>query len=135
MKKLLLLTACSILLSISVIGCSNKTDNSTNSTTNTESSVVTSTDSSSNTDSSTKSDASSQTFTLEDLKQYNGQNGNPAYVAVDGTVYDVTNANGWKDGKHQSGIVAGEDLTDALSGSPHGDSVLEDLPVIGTLEQ
>jgi Predicted heme/steroid binding protein len=29
-------------------------------------------------------------FTLEELKQYNGENGQPAYVAIDGIVYDVS---------------------------------------------
>lgn len=32
-----------------------------------------------------------QEFTLEELKKYNGKNGNPAYIAVNGKVYDVTN--------------------------------------------
>lgn len=75
-----------------------------------------------------------QTFTLEDLKKYDGQNGNPAYVAVDGIVYDVTNADGWKDGKHKDGITAGVDLTSKLADSPHGEKVLKDLPVVGKLK-
>ncbi len=36
-----------------------------------------------------------KTFTLEELKQFNGQNGQPAYVAVDGVVYDVSNVGPW----------------------------------------
>ena len=30
-------------------------------------------------------------LTLDQLKQYDGKNGNPAYVAVDGVIYDMTN--------------------------------------------
>ncbi len=31
-----------------------------------------------------------KTFTREELKKYDGQNGNPAYVAINNRVYDVT---------------------------------------------
>ena len=37
-------------------------------------------------------------FTEKELGKYDGQNGNPAYVAIDGVVYDVTNVSAWKDG-------------------------------------
>ena len=30
-------------------------------------------------------------FTKETLSNYNGKNGRPAYIAFNGTVYDVTN--------------------------------------------
>lgn len=36
---------------------------------------------------------------------YNGKEGQPAYVAVDGVVYDVvTNVEAWKDGEHKKWI-------------------------------
>lgn len=72
-------------------------------------------------------------LTLEQLKQYDGKNGNPAYIAVDGILYDVTNDRHWKNGSHE-GYSAGKDLTDAIKGkSPHGTSVLDGLPVVGKL--
>ena len=77
--------------------------------------------------------ASEKTFTLEELKTYDGQNGNPAYIAVDGVVYDVTDAGGWKDGKHK-GKTAGTDLTDAIASAPHCTGVLDNLPIVGKLE-
>lgn len=49
-------------------------------------------------------------FTLEELQQYNGTNGNPAYVAVDGIVYDVSNEARWAGGRH-FGVKAGTDGT------------------------
>jgi len=72
-------------------------------------------------------------LTLEQLKQYNGKNGNPAYIAVDGVIYDVTNNHHWTTGMHE-GYSAGADLTDAIMAkSPHGISVLGDVPVVGKL--
>jgi predicted heme/steroid binding protein len=73
-------------------------------------------------------------LTLEELKKYDGQNGNPAYVAVDGTIYDVTNAKGWNNGKHKNGITAGNDLTAAIDSAPHGRDVLANLTVVGKIK-
>lgn len=75
-----------------------------------------------------------KTFSKAELVQFNGKNGQPAYVAVDGTVYDVSGKDAWKGGQHH-GNLAGQDLTDALwNKSPHKDSVLSGLPVVGKLE-
>lgn len=49
-------------------------------------------------------------FTLEELQQYNGTNGMPAYIAVDGVVYDVSNEARWAGGRH-FGVKAGTDGT------------------------
>ena len=72
-------------------------------------------------------------LTLDQLKQYDGKNGNPAYVAVDGIIYDVTNVKAWKNGEH-NGYSAGNDLTDIIKNkSPHGVKNLEGLPIVGKL--
>ena len=64
-----------------------------------------------------------KTFTREELKKYDGQNGNPAYVAINNRVYDVTHIPAWQDGTHH-GNKAGLDLTDVLFNySPHKDRV------------
>lgn len=81
---------------------------------------------------SSSSPANAITFTLDELAQYDGKNGNDAYVAVDGIVYDVTNAAKWQNGSHY-GVQAGTDCTTAISRSPHGTSVLDGLPIVGTL--
>lgn len=74
----------------------------------------------------------SQEFTIAQLAAYDGLNGNRAYIAVSGKVYDVTNAEGWNKGSHQS-VEAGLDLTSIITGAPHGISVLKGLKVVGTL--
>ncbi|MDB6352927.1 cytochrome b5 domain-containing protein [Trichococcus sp. K1Tr] len=75
-----------------------------------------------------------RTFTLEELSQYNGKDGQPAYVAVDGVVYDVTNVEAWKNGDHKLGLTAGNELTEEITNlSPHGKKVLERLPIVGEL--
>jgi predicted heme/steroid binding protein len=79
--------------------------------------------------------ASDLVLTLEELAKYNGQDGNPAYVAVDGIVYDVTKVPYWKGGKH-NGFEAGKDLTDAIKNiSPHGTAKLKGLPVVGKIKE
>ncbi len=80
------------------------------------------------------SEGEERVFTLDELSEYDGKDGNPAYVAVDGVVYDVSDIAAWADGEHFSGVTAGADNSDEISKSPHGESVLEDLPVVGTLE-
>lgn len=76
-----------------------------------------------------------QTFTLEELAEFNGKDGNPAYVAVGGVVYDVTNADEWTNGEHKDGVMAGIDATEAITKSPHGADVLAGLPVVGILAE
>lgn len=72
-------------------------------------------------------------FTLDELAQYNGQNGAPAYVAVNGVVYDVTNNPVWRGGTHFGGLTAGRDLTNDFEGCHPGAIVLSVLPVVGYL--
>jgi len=74
-------------------------------------------------------------FTIDELKQYDGKNGKPAYVAYKGKIYDVTDSFLWIDGDHQGEHTAGLDLTAAMSNAPHLDDVLERVKMIGTLKQ
>ena len=72
-------------------------------------------------------------ITLEELKQGDGKEGRPAYIAYKGKVYDVTNDYLWIDGDHQGEHQAGKDLTEELSKAPHGEETLELVKLIGTL--
>jgi predicted heme/steroid binding protein len=78
-------------------------------------------------------ESSGKKFTLEELKQYNGKDGRPAYIAYKGKVYDVTDDFLWVDGDHQGEHVAGKDLTEEMSQAPHGEETLERVKQIGIL--
>jgi len=72
-------------------------------------------------------------FTLEELAQYDGSGGRPAYVAVDGVVYDVSLDATWGGGTHFS-LYAGRDLTAQFNGCHGGRlEVLRNLPQVGVL--
>ena len=126
MKKIMI--ALSIGLTLLMVGCSSN-GSTTSSTTPSSTSSSSSTSSTGSTSTTTSKD-----MTAAELKKYDGQNGNPAYVAYKGVIYDVTNAKKWRNGKHQNGIVAGVDLTKAMGDAPHGEEVLNGLPVIGKLK-
>lgn len=73
-------------------------------------------------------------FTIEELTQYDGSNGKPAYVAVNGNVYDVSLEGAWGGGTHFS-IYAGKDLTEQFTGCHGGRlEVLRNLPIVGILK-
>ena len=73
-------------------------------------------------------------FTREELCEYNGQDGKPAYLAYDGKVYDVSPSKFWPKGAHMRQHHSGDDLTTVLCGAPHGDEVFERLTQVGTLK-
>lgn len=50
-------------------------------------------------------------LTEQELSEFNGRNGKPPYVAIDGIVYDLSKINKWKNGKHH-GMLAGQVLTE-----------------------
>ncbi len=71
-------------------------------------------------------------FTIQELARFNGKNGNPAYVAVNNIVYDVTNNAAWAAASH-FGLVAGKDLTSEFASCHAGQTILSKLKVIGKL--
>ncbi len=77
--------------------------------------------------------SSEKQFTIDELKEYNGKNGKPAYIAYKGKVYDVTDDYLWTDGEHQGEHSAGADLTEKMSLAPHMEDVLERVKLVGTL--
>jgi predicted heme/steroid binding protein len=112
MKKNIVIYVLAVMLVFLLVGCASRSGQ-TNST-----------------DSSEKLE-----LTLNELEKYNGKDGNPAYIAVDGVIYDVTESKLWKDGEH-NGYKAGKDLTEEIKKiSPHGTSVLKKMKEVGKIVQ
>lgn len=74
-------------------------------------------------------------FTMEEIVQFDGQDGRPAYIVVDGIVYDVTDVGQWRSGSH-FGFEAGTDVTEALaSAAPHGAGQLGQAEIVGRIAE
>jgi predicted heme/steroid binding protein len=74
-------------------------------------------------------------YTRAELAQADGKEGRPAWIAFRGKVYDVSQSFLWKGGRHMATHEAGRDLTNVLVQAPHGEDLLERVPVIGLLEE
>ena len=90
----------------------------------------------SNTAASSVGESADRSYTLEQLAEYDGQEGTDCLVAVDGDVYLIEGFALWQMGEHlPSGGRArcGLDLTEVIDESPHGRSKLQLLKKVGTL--
>ncbi len=75
------------------------------------------------------------TFNMEEIALFDGKDGRPAYIVVDGVVYDVSNVRQWNVGAH-FGFEAGTDVTEALQKSaPHGANQLNQAEIVGTIAE
>jgi predicted heme/steroid binding protein/uncharacterized membrane protein len=74
-------------------------------------------------------------FDEESLKEGNGKDGKPVYIAYRGKVYDVSGSRFWKTGLHMKRHPAGKDLTADISAAPHGPEVLDRYPQAGILRE
>ena len=74
-------------------------------------------------------------MTIEELAKFDGGDGRPAYVAVNGVIYDVSSSQRWQSGHHEGGHQAGQDLTEELKSAPHVKTVVERFPVVGKLQK
>lgn len=77
-------------------------------------------------------------FTAAELKEFDGKNGRPVYVAVDGVVYDLSGVKYWKGGSHMNMHEAGEDHSDNIKKrAPNrihkGGLILSRYPKVGVL--
>ena len=74
-----------------------------------------------------------QVLTLEELHNFDGKEGRPAYIALKGNIYDVSDSRLWKEGSHARKHLAGNDLTDALNTAPHSEEKVLALRQVGKL--
>ena len=74
-------------------------------------------------------------FNADELAAFNGENGNPTYIAYDGKVYDVSDSKLWRKGQHMNRHRSGVDLTSDMPAAPHATDVLERCPQVGTLKK
>lgn len=72
-------------------------------------------------------------LTADELSQFDGKEGRPAYFAFQGRIYDATGSGLWKKGNHVGKHHAGFDLSDALKLAPHGEDKIASLPFVGRL--
>ena len=74
-------------------------------------------------------------LTVKELEEYSGKDGNPAFVAYQGRVYDVSQSDLWGNGNHMGSHQAGKDITDELEVAPHGEEVLKrkNVKLVGNL--
>ncbi len=74
-------------------------------------------------------------FDLEELSQFDGKDGKPAYIAVHGWVIDVSDSKLWKEGVHMKRHYAGKDLTTDIKAAPHSLETLAKFPQVGILKR
>jgi predicted heme/steroid binding protein/uncharacterized membrane protein len=74
-------------------------------------------------------------FDDESLKEFNGKDGKPVYVAHQGKVYDVSASRFWKTGTHMKRHPSGGDLTSEITAAPHGPELLDRYPQVGILKK
>jgi len=75
----------------------------------------------------------SRKFSVEELAKYNGKDGNPAYIAFQGNVFDVSESPMWLEGDHMGAHEAGKDLTSEMELAPHRDETLQRVKQVGVL--
>jgi predicted heme/steroid binding protein len=71
-------------------------------------------------------------FDLEELEQYDGKNGKPAYASIEGIVYDISNESIFGERKNKESL-AGKDLTELFCLSLKINTIINSAPVVGVI--
>ncbi len=131
------LVACLAALTMLVVACGGDGSATTLSTSHSTASTTASTVSGTTTTSTPSTPE--KVFSSAELAEFDGKEDRPAYIAVDGVVYDVSGSARWPEGKHLSCFLdseAGNNLSEELKQAPSNmRALVERLPVVGRLEQ
>jgi predicted heme/steroid binding protein/uncharacterized membrane protein len=73
-------------------------------------------------------------FTREELREFDGTEGKPAYIVFEGRVIEVSASQHWHGGHHMATHRAGGDLTREIGAAPHGPEMLDQFPQVGILK-
>jgi predicted heme/steroid binding protein len=74
-----------------------------------------------------------KTFTLEELKHFDGTEGRPICIAYTGKVYDLSKSPLFEGEKRMRCHIAGKDLTKDIEIAPHGEDLVFKFPAVGRL--
>ncbi|MBD3180345.1 MAG: hypothetical protein GF417_12645 [Candidatus Latescibacteria bacterium] len=67
------------------------------------------------------------------ISEFDGESGREGYLIYRDRVYDISGSDQWEDGVHFGRHRAGGDMTGEMEGAPHGEEVLERVPLIKKL--
>jgi predicted heme/steroid binding protein len=134
MKRLMVLSTLLLLMVVLFAGCADE-GSETGQQSDDENGTVDQT----SPDDQAEQEAQGKAFTMEELAQFDGKDGSPAYVAVDGVIYDVSDSSLWPEGEHVNcnlDAMAGRDLSEVIGQAPpRMRDLLEEFPVVGNLTQ
>jgi len=74
-------------------------------------------------------------FSPQELQEFHGAGGRPAYIAFADRIIDVSASPHWRHGRHMGTHQAGRDLTSEIDAAPHGPEVLDRFPQVGELKK
>lgn len=76
-----------------------------------------------------------KSFSLEELKQFDGAEGRPIYIGYKGKVYDISGSPLFVGEKRMRCHLAGRDLTKEIDIAPHGEELIFKFPMVGKLKE
>jgi pyruvate/2-oxoacid:ferredoxin oxidoreductase beta subunit/predicted heme/steroid binding protein len=77
------------------------------------------------------SDEALKPFTLDELRRFDGSDGNPLYIGYKGKVYDLSGSPLFQGEKRMRCHIAGKDLTRDIEAAPHGEDFVFKFPLVG----